>query len=129
MKLRTRLTAMTLTILLAAQLPFSAFADTAGAAPDMAGQVVVINEDGTQQVLTAEDLAGGTGLPGNITVQGAASTPAADSAPQSGASAPESERIDLDLPLPETTQEGDGQRINADLPVVVATSVWMRRCL
>ena len=152
MKLRTRLTAMMLTILLAAQLPFSAFADTTAAAADTGGQIVVMNEDGTQQVLTAEDLAGGTSLPENITVQGAESAagsegvpenggapvsdglpadsgsassdesaPAGESEPQPGSGSTASDRIDMDLPLPETTQEDGGQRIDADLPVVGTT--------
>ena len=95
MKLRTRLTAMMLTILLAAQLPFSAFADTTAAAADTGGQIVVMNEDGTQQVLTAEDLAGGTSLPENITVQGAESGAESEGVPENGG-APVSDGLPAD---------------------------------
>ena len=73
MKLRTRFMAMVLTILLAVETPVTAFAGTgAGLSADPAvnGEVVVVNEDGTQQVLTGEDLANGAGLPENITVTG-----------------------------------------------------------
>lgn len=143
MKLRTRLTAMVLTILLAAQLPVSAFATGATSAPQTQGQVVVTDENGQEQIITAEQLQSGEGLPENITVntqdaetqatlaqgQSASSTaesvPTSESTPTEGESAAASESIpaatsESAAASESTTQESD-ERIDVDLPLVTTT--------
>ena len=175
MKLRTRLAAMVLTILLTAQLPVSVFANSAASTAQTQGQIVVTDENGQEQILTAEQLQSGENLPENIVINNettqtqetetaapasdsapaasSTSTPAAsDSAPAasststpaasesapaaSSASAPAAsestptasseERVDLDLPLVQNTDDKT-QRVDLDLPLVQATDTTGNR--
>ena len=182
MKLRTRLAAMVLTILLTAQLPVSVFANSAASTAQTQGQIVVTDENGQEQILTAEQLQSGENLPENIVISNettqtqetetaapasgstpaasesapaasSTSTPAAsDSAPAasststpaasesapaaSSASAPAAsestptasseERVDLDLPLVQNTDDKT-QRVDLDLPLVQATDTTGNR--
>lgn len=137
MKLRTRAAALLLTLALAVQLPLGAFAEEAAPAGQDAGQIVVVDENGRQQVLTAEDLANGN-VPDNIVVEenqtaSGESAPAglsvqpeggeASGAVQSAAS-PEDGAPQADAqsaPVEEVqTPAGDGEapRIDVDLPLV-----------
>ena len=89
MKLRTRLAAMVLTILLTAQLPVSVFANSAASTAQTQGQIVVTDENGQEQILTAEQLQSGENLPENIVMNNETTqtqetetpAPASDSAP------------------------------------------------
>ena len=188
---------MVLTILLTAQLPVSVFANSAASTAQTQGQIVVTDENGQEQILTAEQLQSGENLPENIVInnettqtQGtetpapasesapaasststpaasdsapaasSTSTPAAsDSAPAasetapaasststpaasesapaaSSASAPAAsestptasseERVDLDLPLVQNTDDKT-QRVDLDLPLVQATDTTGNR--
>ena len=182
MKLRTRLAAMVLTILLTAQLPVSVFANSAASTAQTQGQIVVTDENGQEQILTAEQLQSGENLPENIVINNettqtqetetaapasesapaasdsapaadSTSTPAAsesapaanstsasaasESAPAaSSASAPAAsestptasseERVDLDLPLVQNTDDKT-QRVDLDLPLVQATDTTGNR--
>ena len=197
MKLRTRLAAMVLTILLTAQLPVSVFANSAASTAQTQGQIVVTDENGQEQILTAEQLQSGENLPENIVMNNettqtqetetpapasesapaasststpaesdsapaasSTSTPAAsDSAPAASDSAPAAsststsaasesapaanstsapaasestptasseERVDLDLPLVQNTDDKT-QRVDLDLPLVQATDTTGNR--
>ena len=190
MKLRTRLAAMVLTILLTAQLPVSVFANSAAATAQTQGQIVVTDENGQEQILTAEQLQSGENLPENIVINNETTqtqetetaAPASDSAPAasststpaasesapaadststpaasesapaadststpaasesapaaSSASAPAAsestptasseERVDLDLPLVQNTDDKT-QRVDLDLPLVQATDTTGNR--
>ena len=190
MKLRTRLAAMVLTILLTAQLPVSVFANSAAATAQTQGQIVVTDENGQEQILTAEQLQSGENLPENIVINNettqtqetetaapasesapaasststpaaSESAPAADStstpaasesapaassasAPAASESAPAAssasapaasestptasseERVDLDLPLVQNTDDKT-QRVDLDLPLVQATDTTGNR--
>ena len=175
MKLRTRLAAMVLTILLTAQLPVSVFANSAASTAQTQGQIVVTDENGQEQILTAEQLQSGENLPENIVINNETTqtqetetpAPASDSAPDasttstpaasesapaadststpaasesapaaSSASAPAAseststasseERVDLDLPLVQNTDDKT-QRVDLDLPLVQATDTTGNR--
>ena len=183
MKLRTRLAAMVLTILLTAQLPVSVFANSAASTAQTQGQIVVTDENGQEQILTAEQLQSGENLPENIVINNettqtqetetpapasdsapaasSTSTPAASdsapaasstSAPAASESAPAAnstsapaasstsasaasestptasseERVDLDLPLVQNTDDKT-QRVDLDLPLVQATDTTGNR--
>ena len=175
MKLRTRLAAMVLTILLTAQLPVSVFANSAASTAQTQGQIVVTDENGQEQILTAEQLQSGENLPENIVMNNETTqtqetetpAPASDSAPAasststpaasesapaanstsasaasesapaaSSASAPAAsestptasseERVDLDLPLVQNTDDKT-QRVDLDLPLVQATDTTGNR--
>ena len=190
MKLRTRLAAMVLTILLTAQLPVSVFANSAASTAQTQGQIVVTDENGQEQILTAEQLQSGENLPENIVINNETTqtqetetaAPASDSAPAasststpaasesapaadststpaasesapaadststpaasesapaaSSASAPAAsestptasseERVDLDLPLVQNTDDKT-QRVDLDLPLVQATDTTGNR--
>ena len=175
MKLRTRLAAMVLTILLTAQLPVSVFANSAASTAQTQGQIVVTDENGQEQILTAEQLQSGENLPENIVINNettqtqetetpapasdsapaasSTSTPAAsDSAPaasststsaasestpaanstsapaasESTPTASSEERVDLDLPLVQNTDDKT-QRVDLDLPLVQATDTTGNR--
>lgn len=143
MKLRTRAAALLLTLALAVQLPLGAFAEEAAPAGQDAGQIVVVDENGRRQVLTAEDLANGN-VPDNIIVEenqaasgesspaglsvqpeggeasGAAQSAAAQEAAPSGEStAPQADA--QSAPVEEVqAPAGDGEapRIDVDLPLV-----------
>ena len=175
MKLRTRLAAMVLTILLTAQLPVSVFANSAASTAQTQGQIVVTDENGQEQILTAEQLQSGENLPENIVISNettqtqetetpapasesapaasststpaasesapaadststpaaSESAPAASSASASAASestptASSEERVDLDLPLVQNTDDKT-QRVDLDLPLVQATDTTGNR--
>ena len=143
MKLRTRAAALLLTLALAVQLPLGAFAEEAAPAGQDAGQIVVVDENGRRQVLTAEDLANGN-VPDNIIVEenqaasgesspaglsvqpeggeasGAAqSADAQEAAPSGESTAPQADA--QSAPVEEVqAPAGDGEapRIDVDLPLV-----------
>ena len=80
---------MVLTILLTAQLPVSVFANSAASTAQTQGQIVVTDENGQEQILTAEQLQSGENLPENIVMNNETTqtqetetpAPASDSAP------------------------------------------------
>lgn len=138
MKLYSKVLAALLSASLAAQLVAPAYAynvsSNTTSTGSTGGQIVVNNQDGTQQVLTQEDLENGTNLPEGIVIENGTNTPApttpspeVSQAPAQESEAPqeseepaqESEAPVQESPAP--TQEGGetgSDRIDMNLPVV-----------
>lgn len=138
MRLYSKVMAALLAVSLAAQLVVPAYAHRVDSDTSTGGQVVINNQDGTQQVLTQEDLDNGVNLPEGIVIDNGESTaPEATPSPEAtplpeGTPSPEATPSPEVTPVPETSQapvpesaaptqdSGDttSDRMDMNLPVV-----------
>lgn len=129
MKLYSKVMAALLAASLAAQLMVPAYAyNVSSDTTSTGGQVVINNQDGTQQVLTQEDLENGADLPEGIVIENGENTqapatpaPQVSQAPAQESEAPAQESEDPAQETPAPTQSGgdtNSDRIDMNLPVV-----------
>lgn len=120
MKLYSKVMAALLAVSLAAQLMVPAYAYSVDSDTSTGGQVVINNQDGTQQVLTQEDLDNGVNLPEGIVIDnGEGTQPEATPSPEA-TPAPEVSQAPVQESTEPTQDSGDtnSDRIDMNLPVV-----------